>query len=64
MCGALSYRETRWLVDRATCEWETAAAHAVLSGAGVRVIARDTDDELAYNRPDIANGPFSIESKR
>jgi len=63
MCGALSCRESRWLVDRPTCEWETAAAHAVLSGTGMRVTVRDTDDELAYNRPKFENGPFSIERR-
>ncbi|MDH5631681.1 MAG: 3'(2'),5'-bisphosphate nucleotidase CysQ [Gammaproteobacteria bacterium] len=41
-----------------TSEWDTAAAHAVVSAAGGRVIDLDGND-LVYNKPDILN-PFFL----
>ena len=40
-------------------EWDTAAGHAVLSGAGGAVIRFDDHTPLRYGKPDYAN-PFFI----
>jgi 3'(2'), 5'-bisphosphate nucleotidase len=41
-----------------TMEWDTAAAHAVVSASGRRVIAHGTDDDLPYNKENLLNGWF------
>ena len=40
-------------------EWDTAAGHAVLSGAGGRVVRFDDHEPLTYGKPGFAN-PFFI----
>ena len=42
-----------------TMEWDTAAGHAVLTGAGGKVVRFDTLEPLAYGKADFAN-PFFI----
>ena len=42
-----------------TMEWDTAAGHAVLSGAGGHVVRFDDHTPLRYGKPDYAN-PFFI----
>ncbi|MFT4959887.1 MAG: 3'(2'), 5'-bisphosphate nucleotidase [Paracoccaceae bacterium] len=42
-----------------TMEWDTAAGHAVLSGAGGRVVRFDDHSPLVYGKEDYAN-PFFI----
>ncbi|MFT5160392.1 MAG: 3'(2'), 5'-bisphosphate nucleotidase [Paracoccaceae bacterium] len=42
-----------------TMEWDTAAGHAVLSGAGGKVVRFDDHTELKYGKDDYAN-PFFI----
>ncbi|MEL6691008.1 MAG: inositol monophosphatase family protein, partial [Pseudomonadota bacterium] len=42
-----------------TMEWDTAAAHAVLSGAGGHVVRFDDLTPLTYGKEDYAN-PFFI----
>ena len=44
---------------RRTMEWDTAAGHAVLSGAGGRVVRFDDHTPLAYGKAEFAN-PFFI----
>ncbi|MBI1355796.1 MAG: 3'(2'),5'-bisphosphate nucleotidase CysQ [Acidobacteria bacterium] len=41
-----------------TMEWDTAAAHAVVSASGRRVIAYGSDDDLPYNKENLLNGWF------
>lgn len=41
-----------------TMEWDTAAGHAVLSGAGGKVVAFDTLEPLRYGKPEYANSFF------
>ena len=43
-----------------TMEWDTAAAHAVVSASGRRVIAHGTDDDLPYNKENLLNGWFVV----
>ena len=43
-----------------TMEWDTAAGHAVLNGAGGRVVRFDDHTPLTYGKPDYAN-PFFID---
>lgn len=42
-----------------TMEWDTAAGHAVLAGAGGQVVRFDDHTPLTYGKPDFAN-PFFI----
>ena len=42
-----------------TMEWDTAAGHAVLNGAGGRVVRFDNHEPLTYGKEDFAN-PFFI----
>ncbi|MBQ2261528.1 MAG: 3'(2'),5'-bisphosphate nucleotidase CysQ [Loktanella sp.] len=42
-----------------TMEWDTAAGHAVLAGAGGRVVRFDTHEPLTYGKPGYDN-PFFI----
>ncbi|WP_375174192.1 3'(2'),5'-bisphosphate nucleotidase CysQ [Pseudooceanicola sp.] len=42
-----------------TMEWDTAAGHAVVTGAGGKVLNFETLEPLAYGKPDYAN-PFFI----
>lgn len=43
-----------------TSEWDTAAAHAVLLGAGGRLIDYNSGDELIYNTKESLLNPFFI----
>ncbi|MBW2998575.1 3'(2'),5'-bisphosphate nucleotidase CysQ [Candidatus Woesearchaeota archaeon] len=45
-----------------TCEWDTGAAHAVVKGAGGKVLQFGTDKELVYNKENLLN-PFFIVQK-
>jgi 3'(2'), 5'-bisphosphate nucleotidase len=42
-----------------TCEWDTAAAHAVVEAAGGEVLHAETGKPLQYNKQDLLN-PFFI----
>ncbi len=41
-----------------TCEWDTAAGHAILKSAGGEVINLHTREPLTYNKKDLRNPPF------
>jgi 3'(2'), 5'-bisphosphate nucleotidase len=41
-------------------EWDTAAAHAVVSGAGKNVLEFDKNEELQYNKTDLKNPWFVV----
>ncbi len=41
-----------------TMEWDTAAAHAIVNQVGITVLQKDSDRELAYNKPDLLNPYF------
>ena len=43
-----------------TSEWDTAAAHAVLLGAGGKLISCTSQQELIYNTKDSLLNPFFI----
>jgi 3'-phosphoadenosine 5'-phosphosulfate (PAPS) 3'-phosphatase len=38
-------------------EWQTAAAHAILGGAGMQLCHAESATELVYNKKDLSN-PF------
>ncbi len=44
-----------------TMEWDTGAAHAVVSEAGRRVLDRETGEDLAYNKESLLNPWFIVE---
>jgi 3'(2'), 5'-bisphosphate nucleotidase len=64
-CGALNFGRVASgeadLYPRldATCEWETAAGHAILKAVGKNIFDIASGRELAYNKPDLVN-PFFI----
>jgi 3'(2'), 5'-bisphosphate nucleotidase len=41
-----------------TMEWDTAAAHAVVNSAGVKVLQANTPNELVYNKENLLNPYF------
>ncbi|MGM0417503.1 MAG: 3'(2'),5'-bisphosphate nucleotidase CysQ [Thermodesulfobacteriota bacterium] len=44
-----------------TMEWDTAAGHAVCTGAGLKVTDFDTGEELKYNKENLKNPYFIVE---
>ena len=43
-----------------TCEWDTAAAHAVVLGAGGSVRRHEDGQPVVYNKPDLLNPHFVV----
>jgi 3'-phosphoadenosine 5'-phosphosulfate (PAPS) 3'-phosphatase len=41
-------------------QWRTAAAHAILRSAGMRICDAESGEELSYNKEDFATGPVKI----
>lgn len=41
-----------------TMEWDTAAAHAIVTEVGLRVLQKDSNLSLEYNKPDLLNPHF------
>lgn len=48
-----------YLIIAPTMEWDTAAAHAVVNGAGKKVIKYGTDEESVYSKENLLN-PFFV----
>jgi 3'(2'), 5'-bisphosphate nucleotidase len=47
-----------------TMEWDTAAGQAIAESAGARMVAFETDTPLLYNKEDLHNPWFVVESGR
>lgn len=47
-----------------TMEWDTAAGHAIARAAGMEVYQAGKDEPLQYNKEDLLNPWFIVESKR
>ena len=45
-----------------TMEWDTAAGQAICSAAGLKVISRETNKELTYNKENLLNPHFIVSS--
>ncbi len=43
-----------------TCEWDTAAAHAIVEAAGGQVLHADTNQPLQYNKENLLNSFFIV----
>lgn len=43
-----------------TMEWDTAAAHAIVNEAGLKVFQAGLETELVYNKPDLLNPYFLV----
>ena len=43
-------------------EWQTAAAHAILNCAGMRVCECESGRELGYNKQDLSHSLIRVES--
>ena len=44
-----------------TMEWDTAAAHAIVSAAGKQVLQFGTDKPLVYNKANLLNPWFIVQ---
>jgi 3'(2'), 5'-bisphosphate nucleotidase len=47
-----------------TMEWDTAAGHAICLYAGCSVIDQHSKKEMVYNRENLLNNWFVVESSR
>lgn len=47
-----------------TMEWDTAAGHAIVKGAGSFIYQYDTENELNYNKENLVNSDFVIVKDR
>ena len=45
-----------------TMEWDTAAGHAICKAVGLEVIAQDTNEEVVYNKENLLNPYFLVNS--
>jgi len=43
-----------------TMEWDTAAGHAICNAVGLKVISRETNEELPYNKENLLNPYFLV----
>ncbi len=60
MCARATTIERGEFTIPSSMEWQTAAAHAILSFVGLRVLGRGSERELSYNKRDLANGPVQV----
>ncbi len=44
-----------------TMEWDTAAGHAICNAVGLRVISKETNKELKYNKESLLNSHFVVQ---
>ena len=44
-----------------TMEWDTAAGHAIVKGAGKNIVDRETGSEMLYNKKNLLNNWFLVE---
>jgi len=45
-----------------TMEWDTAAGHAICKAVGIEVISQDTNEEVIYNKENLLNPYFLVNS--
>lgn len=45
-----------------TMEWDTAAGHAICNAVGLKVMQKDSNQELEYNKEDLLNPFFIVKS--
>ena len=43
-----------------TMEWDTGAGHAIVNGAGFKVLQYKSDEELIYNKENLLNPWFLV----
>jgi len=43
-----------------TMEWDTAAGHAICKAVGLKVVDKQTDKEMVYNRKNLLNNSFIV----
>ena len=60
MCKLSEGRENGESTFQASMEWQTAAAHAILTSAGMRVCDRESGSELGYNKKDLWNSSIKV----
>lgn len=60
MCALCEGRRRNELTLPRSMEWQTAAAHAILSSAGMRVFECESGRELGYNKKDLSNNDIKI----
>jgi 3'(2'),5'-bisphosphate nucleotidase len=60
MCTLAERAESSEAVLEPSMEWQTAAAHAILNPAGLRVCVRESGSELSYNKRDLSNSIVQV----
>ena len=60
MCKLSEGPENGESTFQASMEWQTAAAHAILTSAGMRVCDRESERELGYNKKDLWNSSVKV----
>ena len=61
MCALIERMDASECALVSSSEWQTAAAHAVLSCAGMRVCAGESGEDLVYNKSNLSdNGPVIV----
>ncbi|HTS20170.1 MAG TPA: inositol monophosphatase family protein [Casimicrobiaceae bacterium] len=60
LCALAQSQGSPRLVLPSSSEWEIAAAHAIVSAAGLSVCDEVSGAELDYNKADLANGPLRV----
>ena len=45
-----------------TMEWDTAAGHAICRAVGLKVVAKNSQDELMYNKENLLNNHFILQN--
>jgi 3'(2'), 5'-bisphosphate nucleotidase len=60
MCKLSEGPENGESTFQASMEWQTAAAHAILTSAGMRVCDRESESELGYNKKNLWNSSIKV----
>ena len=62
VCLLAEGNRATWVSPENTMEWQTAAAQAVVSAAGMQFTSCETGKQLTYNKKGFANNSFVIEA--
>lgn len=60
MCKLSEGPENGESTFQASMEWQTAAAHAILTSAGMRVCDCESENDLGYNKKDLWNNSIKV----
>ena len=60
MCKLSEGPENGESTFQASMEWQTAAAHAILTSVGMRVCDCESERELSYNKRELGNSSVKV----